>query len=102
MTPKSSLQTPKYLVVVALNSEQTDLPDLSTLKAFVAESNQGINYHCGTWHHPMVALPIGGDGDIDFVCMVHNGIGLNVNHEDDCQEFFLNAGEQIDINFTNL
>ncbi len=43
----------RYIVVVApcggpLRPEQ--------LQAFVADGAQGINYHRGVWHHPMIAL----------------------------------------------
>ena len=53
----------RYLVLVATGG---DLPDLSTLKAFVATGNQGITYLPGVWHHPLVAL----DGPSDFTCLV--------------------------------
>lgn len=53
----------RYLVVVALGDEQ---PDLSTLRAFVAQKNQGITYHPGVWHHPLIAL----DQVTDFACLV--------------------------------
>lgn len=43
----------RYLVIVAQGG---DKPDLSTLKAFVAGKGQGITYHPGIWHHPMIAL----------------------------------------------
>jgi ureidoglycolate lyase len=26
------------------------------LRAFLCRGDQGINYHRGTWHHPMLAL----------------------------------------------
>ncbi len=43
-----------YVVLVAVpNTEQ---PDLSTLRAFLATSRQGVAYHPGTWHHPLLAL----------------------------------------------
>ena len=31
-------------------------PDLERLEAFVARSDQGINYRAGAWHHPFTAL----------------------------------------------
>lgn len=45
----------RYLVVVAPTLPSGD-PDLAGLKAFLCGPGQGINYACGTWHHPMVAL----------------------------------------------
>lgn len=31
-------------------------PDVAGLRAFVCGPGQGVNYHAGTWHHPIVAL----------------------------------------------
>ncbi|GAA6060242.1 hypothetical protein JCM10212_003482 [Sporobolomyces blumeae] len=82
----------EYLVVVALPGKDGQ-PDLSTLRAFVASSAQGITYHANIWHHPLIVLPprtsissIGqvttttlprggereraGDEPIDFACIV--------------------------------
>ena len=56
----------RYLVVVAEAAAGDDVPDLTTLAAFVAEGAQAITYHPGIWHHPMIAL----DEAIDFVCLV--------------------------------
>lgn len=53
----------RYLVVVALGGEG---PDLGTLRAFLAGPTQGISYHPGVWHHPMIAL----DDSTDFTCLV--------------------------------
>ncbi|KAI8330050.1 galactose-binding domain-like protein [Chlamydoabsidia padenii] len=64
--PMTSGQTRGYLVAVALNGAD-DKPDMSTLKAFVAKSTQGVNYRQGVWHHPMIAL----DDVTDFACFVH-------------------------------
>ncbi|CAG8519657.1 10792_t:CDS:2 [Paraglomus brasilianum] len=66
-----------YLVIVCLNG-QDDKPDLSTLRAFVGSSKQGINYFPGVWHHPMIALK----QVTDFVCLVHES-GVT---EEDCEE----------------
>lgn len=42
-----------YLVVVA---PRGGAPEPNTIRAFVAHGNQGVNYHAGTWHHPVLAL----------------------------------------------
>jgi len=47
-----------------MNGED-DRPDLGTMKAFVANSAQGIVYNTGIWHHPMVSL----ETAIDFTCV---------------------------------
>ncbi len=33
----------------------------STPRAFLADRGQGVQYHRGTWHHPLIALDQGGD-----------------------------------------
>ncbi|KAF8757022.1 Allantoicase [Rhizoctonia solani] len=65
-----------YLVIVALNGVD-DKPDLSTLRAFVASTAQGISYNMGVWHHPMISL----ETAIDFCC-VETQIGTPDNHLD--------------------
>lgn len=42
-----------FLVVVA---EQGDNIDLSTVRAFITNGKQGVNYFAGTWHAPTIAL----------------------------------------------
>jgi len=54
----------RYLVIVC---EGRDTPDLRTLRAFVALTEQGITYRPGIWHHPLIAL----DRLTDFACLVH-------------------------------
>jgi len=44
----------RYVVLVA--KPGTDMPDLTTLRAFTASSRQGVAYLPGTWHHPLLAL----------------------------------------------
>jgi ureidoglycolate lyase len=69
----------RYLVVVAGGG---DAPDLSTLRAFVASGTQGITYHPGVWHHPMIAL----DAPTDFTCLVWED-----GTDDDCVVHDLDA-----------
>lgn len=42
-----------YIVVVA---PAGDPPTVASLRAFFATGKQSVNYHSGTWHHPMIAL----------------------------------------------
>jgi ureidoglycolate lyase len=62
----------RYLVLVAGGG---DRPDLSTLGAFMASGTQGVSYHPGVWHHPMIAL----DREIHFACFVFED-----GTDDDC------------------
>lgn len=43
----------QFVVVVAENLDQ-DKPNLETMKAFITDGTQGVNYHAGTWHHPLI------------------------------------------------
>ncbi|MBX3196781.1 MAG: ureidoglycolate lyase [Labilithrix sp.] len=54
----------RFIALVALGG---DVPDLTTLAAFIAEGPQGISYAPGVWHHPMLTL----DVETDFVVFVH-------------------------------
>lgn len=42
----------QFVIVVALGD---DTPDLSTLRAFMTNGQQGVNYHRNVWHHPLFA-----------------------------------------------
>ena len=41
-----------FLIVVAAAGEL----DPDTIRVFLSNGQQGINYHRGTWHHPVIAL----------------------------------------------
>ncbi len=43
----------RYIVVVAPPGAP---PATADLRAFFCRGDQGINYHRGVWHHPMIAL----------------------------------------------
>lgn len=44
-----------FLVIVA-GADPGGAPELATLRAFRCRPGQGINYHRGVWHHPILAL----------------------------------------------
>lgn len=50
-----------FLVVVAAGEEPT------SLRAFITNGAQGINYAVGTWHHAALAL----DAETDFLVLGH-------------------------------
>ncbi len=64
-----------YLVLVAKAGEIVSPADLV---AFIATGDQGVNYHAGTWHHPVLAL----DVVSDFLVVDRGGEGHN------CDELF--------------
>lgn len=55
----------RYVVLVGKRTEG-GAPDLTTLRAFVARAHEGVAYHPGTWHHPLLAL----DRETDFTSLV--------------------------------
>lgn len=44
-----------FLVVVA-HALNKDTPNLNQICAFITNGKQGVNYHQGTWHHPLLTL----------------------------------------------
>lgn len=64
-----------YLVAVAPADAQ-GAPDPAGLVAFVGRPGQGINYHAGTWHYPIVAL----GAPADFLMLM-----WEMGQSDDCE-----------------
>jgi ureidoglycolate lyase len=72
-----------FLIVVAPAGQ---VPDASAMRAFVSNGRQGINYHRGTWHHPLIAIHdpseflvldrAGDGGNCDEICFKGDGIEL--------------------------
>ena len=58
-----------FLVVVAPKGEF----DITKIEVFLASSNQGVNYHKGTWHHYCLAL----NEVSDFIVVDRGGAGDN-------------------------
>jgi ureidoglycolate lyase len=74
-----------YLVVVSRGGER---PEPATLQAFVASPTQGITYHPGIWHHPLVVL----SRPADFACLVWED-----GSDDDCEVVRLDRALRIEI-----
>jgi ureidoglycolate lyase len=65
-----------FVVVVAPAGEAVNAEDL---RAFVTNGTQGVNYHKGVWHMPMIAMEAGQE----FL------IVDRAPREDNCEEFVL-------------
>lgn len=74
------LGTNPFVVVVGAAGE---VPARDQLLAFVTNGHQGVNYHKGVWHHPMIAL----EGMSDFIVIDRNGPGNN------CDESAIPGGD---------
>lgn len=64
-----------FVVVVA---PAGGIPGRGDLEAFVSDGTQGINYHKGIWHHPMIAL----ESVTDFLVVDREGPGNNCDEAD--------------------
>ena len=64
------LEGRRYLVAVATGGAA---PDLETLRVFLAQGGQGVNYLPGVWHHPLLAL----EATSDFLVLDRGGEGSN-------------------------
>ncbi|KAJ3016892.1 Ureidoglycolate lyase [Thoreauomyces humboldtii] len=92
--PSRTARGAAYLVIVCGTDPSTDTPDWETLRAFVARSDQGVNYREACWHHPMVAL---GDEDLDFCVMVYERGDAKERPDEDCEESFLGELDWITV-----
>lgn len=78
-----------FIVVVAPPGERIDS---SEIRAFVSDGRQGVNYHPGVWHHPLLALV----PDQDFI--VVDLIGAKPN----CDEHHLDGADRLLLDYSGL
>lgn len=74
----------QFLILVA---PAGDPPTPDSLQAFIASGNQGINYHIGVWHHPILCCA----QEDDFLVVDREGAGNN------CDEHFFADNVQIKL-----
>jgi ureidoglycolate lyase len=74
----------KPFFVVVAPATQTILPH--SIRAFVTNGRQGINFHMSIWHHPLIAL-----SPSDFLVVDRTGPGDDFNQ--DYEEIFLDENE---------
>lgn len=73
-----------FLVVVAPPGDHIDA---ASIRAFVTNGHQGVNYHPGTWHHPVIALK----DPSDFLVLDRQGPGANCDEHPFAAEILLQA-----------
>jgi len=83
------LNANEFLIVVAPAGEP---PNPDQLQAFITDGSQGINYHTGVWHHPILSLI---DND-EFLVVDRQGEG------DNCDEHFFTADTEIILDPTDV
>jgi ureidoglycolate lyase len=71
-----------FLIVVAPSG---DTVDPSSVRSFITKGRQGINYHRGTWHHPLLRL----HDASDFLVIDRSGPDKN------CDVFFVQHEELV-------
>lgn len=78
----------RYLVVVAPAGKF----DAAAICVFLAQGNQGVNYHAGVWHH--FCLPL--TNDAEFLVIDRQG------PEEDTEEVQLETSQQFQIEIPDL
>ena len=68
-------------LMVLLVASPGESVEASQLRAFVTNGRQGINYHRGTWHMPLIAF----DGGQEFLIVDRGG------EEPNCEQHTLDA-----------
>ncbi|MBU2965329.1 ureidoglycolate lyase [Amphritea sp. 2_MG-2023] len=76
------LKQKPFLILVA---EPGDHPAPETIRAFITNGHQGINYHTGVWHHPILSC----EAEDDFLIVDREGDGNN------CDEHYFTDDEMV-------
>lgn len=71
-----------FLVVVAPTG---DAPTADSVRAFRSDGRQGVNYHRGVWHHPVLAL----EPNDRFLVIDRSGSG------DNCDEHYFSDDQRL-------
>ena len=73
-----------FLVVVA---PAGDAPTAASVRAFRSDGRQGVNYHRGVWHHPVLAL----EPSDRFLVIDRSGSGSG----DNCDEHYFSDDQRL-------
>ena len=71
-----------FLIVVA---PLGDVPESELARAFISNGRQGVNYHRGVWHHPVLTI----EKRDDFLVVDRSGSGNN------CDEHFFEEDQML-------
>lgn len=71
-----------FLIVVA---PVGDAPVSGSVRAFLSNGRQGVNYHRGVWHHPVLTI----EKRDEFLVVDRSGSGNN------CDEYFFTEDQQL-------
>lgn len=63
----------QVFVIVVAKPLDAARPDEAEIYAFISNGQQGVNYHAGTWHHPLLTL----EAPSDFLVVDRIGKGHN-------------------------
>lgn len=66
------LQQQKFIIIVALPLDQKQ-PNEQQIYAFLSNGKQGVTYHQGVWHHPLITL----EAESEFLVVDRIGGGQN-------------------------
>jgi ureidoglycolate lyase len=75
-----------FLIVVA---PVGDVPVSDEVRAFMTDGQQGVNYHLGVWHHPILTI----EQEDDFLVVDRSGAGNN------CDEHFFAEADYLLLPF---
>ncbi len=81
----------RFVVIVGAADQP---PAAKNFRCFVSNGAQGVNYHPGTWHHPLIALEEG-----DYLVIDHAGPGPDFDQ--DYEEMLFAPGE-LTLQFPDL
>ena len=76
------LKAQPFLILVAVKGDELKADQI---RAFISDGQQGVNYHRGVWHHPVLTCA----AEDDFLIVDRAGEGNN------CDEFYFDEDEQI-------
>ena len=82
------LGTEPYLVVVAAAGDFNE----EAIQVFLASSDQGVNYHAGTWHHFSLAL-----NHVSDFLVIDRGADATAADDGNCDEIILKTPLTIEL-----